>query len=180
MDRLIQMRPEESEKGLLSMIEYINNITPTSNMSMIEIGSYAGESTKIFCKNFKDVISIDPYMEEYDMNDAACHNMKLGKVYDVFIESTFDIKNLKHIRKTSDDAVINFRGRGVDLVYIDGIHTYEQVKKDIQNYLPHIKIGGFISGHDYHPHWSGVVKAVDEVLGKPDKVFEDYSWVKRI
>ncbi len=51
------------------------------------------------------------------------------------------------------------------------------MKKDIQNYLPLIKKGGFIGGHDYHPVWQGVVDAIEEVLGRPDKITRDTSWV---
>lgn len=180
MSNLIHMRPEWSKRGLYELIEYINQYTPTKELTLVEIGSYAGESTKIFCENFGKVISIDPYIEDYDMNDPACHNMKLNDVYDVFIENTFHLNNLKHIRKTSDDAVINLKGKSIDVVYIDGLHTYEQVRKDIHNYTPHIKPGGFICGHDYHPHWNGVIRAVDEIFEKPDKVFSDTSWIKRI
>ena len=39
---------------------------------------------------------------------------------------------------------------------------------------------GFIGGHDYMDYFEGCVKAVDEVVGKPDKIFRDYSWIKRI
>lgn len=61
------------------------------------------------------------------------------------------------------------------------MHTYDAVKSDILMWLPKIKKGCFIGGHDYskieHP---SVTQAVDEAFGKPDKVFIDTSWVKRI
>jgi hypothetical protein len=67
-----------------------------------------------------------------------------------------------------------------DFVYIDGLHTYEQVKKDIENYKQLIRPNGFIGGHDYHPQgWPGVVKAVEETVGV-DKVFPDGSWIKKL
>lgn len=174
------MRPEWSQTGLLTMISYINEIIPTENLTLIEIGSYAGESTNIFCKNFKSVISIDPYMENYDINDPACHNMKLGEVYNIFVNNTEHLSNHIHIKKISDNAVIDLVGNQIDVVYIDGLHTYNQVKMDILNYIPIIQKGGYISGHDYHPNWPGVMQAVHEVLGNPDKIFSDTSWIKRI
>ena len=50
------MRDESCIGGLNDLIKYINDIRPTNEMTMIEIGSYIGESTKIFCEHFKEVI----------------------------------------------------------------------------------------------------------------------------
>jgi hypothetical protein len=43
----------------------------------------------------------------------------------------------------------NFKDSYFDLVYIDGCHLYESVKNDITNFLPKVKKGGILSGHDY-------------------------------
>jgi coproporphyrinogen III oxidase-like Fe-S oxidoreductase len=65
-----------------------------------------------------------------------------------------------------------------DLIYIDACHTYEGCKNDLINAL---KLNPkAISGHDYTASWPGVVKAVDEVVGKPDMTFCDGSWIKRL
>lgn len=51
----------------------------------------------------------------------------------------------------------------IDLVFIDGDHTYNQVKADIKAWLPHIKPGGILCGHDYgFETWPGVKQAFDE------------------
>lgn len=146
--------------------------------TMVEIGSYLGESTCIFAKYFERVISIDPFLDNYDPNDIACSFAPFEEVYQQFLINTRSFSNIEHIRMTSDDAVEQI-GQ-VDFVYIDGLHTYEQVKKDIKNYLPKIKKGGVIGGHDYHPAWSGVVSAVVESIGDPDKVYNDFSWIKKL
>lgn len=66
----------------------------------------------------------------------------------------------------------------VDLVFIDGDHSYEGCKGDIEAWLPNIKPGGILAIHDYkkatliydeetcpHPRpWPGVDRAVDELL----------------
>lgn len=38
--------------------------------------------------------------------------------------------------------------KDLDFVYIDANHRYEFVKKDIENYWRHLKIGGILGGHD--------------------------------
>ena len=65
----------------------------------------------------------------------------------------------------------------VDLVFVDGGHTYEECRDDIHGWIPLIKPGGVIIIHDYNkqliapnvdgPHpkpWIGVNAAVDEFL----------------
>jgi hypothetical protein len=177
-NELFPMRPNYG--GLIEMIEHINQFSNTKEMSMIEIGSYAGDSTEFFTNHFKSVLSVDPHLNNYDPNDPACYHLDFNEVYNIFKKRIDNISNISHIRKTSDDAYFDLIDQKFDFVYIDGLHTYDQVKKDIFNYKNLINQGGFIGGHDYQPRWVGVVKAVDESLGKPDKTFIDCSWIKRI
>jgi len=51
----------------------------------------------------------------------------------------------------------------LDFVYIDADHSYEAVKADINAWVPKVKNGGIIAGHDYFTHRTlGVIEAVDE------------------
>lgn len=174
------MRDQEYTEGLEDLIRYVNRYSNTKEMNMIEIGSYAGESTKIFAKNFKSVTAIDPFINDYDPNDVTCSFMELEKVYHTFKKVVDGHDNIKHIRMTSDDAVNLLNDSKFDFIYIDGLHTYEQIKKDITNYLPLLKPNCLIAGHDYHKNHMGVVKGVEELLGKPDLVFSDTSWIKNM
>ena len=63
-------------------------------------------------------------------------------------------------------AMYEYIGEVVDMVFIDGDHSYEQVKKDIGAWLPNIKKGGIIAFHDYGPvdGLGGVSSAVDELI----------------
>lgn len=179
-DKLYVMRDENYKNGLLSLINHLNINNDTKKMTMIEIGSYAGESTEIFSKYFKKVIAIDPFLNDYDPNDVTCQYMDLNLVYNVFKERISKCDNVELIKKTSDEAINDLIGSKYDFIYIDGMHTYNQVKKDIENYLPLLNNNCFIGGHDYHPVWQGVVDAIHEKLGNPDSVFSDTSWLKFI
>ena len=74
----------------------------------------------------------------------------------------------------------NFNDNEYDFIYIDGSHFKEDVERDLRLYLPKLRKGGFISGHDYHEVWPGLVDAVNNIVGTPDVIFEDSSWIKRI
>jgi hypothetical protein len=179
-NELYRMRNSDYTNGLISLIEYINTYSDTKEMNMIEIGSYSGESTKIFSKHFKNVLSIDPFLNDYDSNDIACSYMDFNKVYLKFIENISECENIKHIKKISNEAILDLNNQEFNFVYIDGLHTYDQVKLDIKNYITLIKKGGFIGGHDYHENWGGVIKAINESLGTPDKIFQDTSWIFKL
>ena len=79
---------------------------------------------------------------------------------------------------TISSPVIWLYPEKVDLVYIDGNHSYEKVCEDIEMTLPLIKDTGYISGHDYVDiEWSGVIKAVKDKLKVEPEVFPDTSWL---
>ena len=74
-----------------------------------------------------------------------------------------------------------FEDGSLDMVYIDGNHKYEFVKADIKAWLPKIKKGGFLCGHDYgHKLCPGTKPAIHETAGKPDAVFQDTSWAIQV
>jgi predicted O-methyltransferase YrrM len=174
------MRPEDYKNGLIDLINYINSFSDTKNMRMLEIGTYAGESTLIFSNYFKHVTTIDPYIDNYDSNDPTCSYISLNEVYKKFLDNTKQVDNINLIKKTSDDAILELSTEVFDFIYIVGVHTYEQVKKDIKNYIKLINKNGFIGGHDYHQNWVGVINAVNEELHTIDKHFKDTSWIKRL
>jgi predicted O-methyltransferase YrrM len=179
-DKLYPMRPEALIHGLKSLIEYIEKNYNRPLDIVAEIGCYAGESTIIFAEKFKNVIAIDPFINDYDPNDVTCQFMYLTEVYNTFKSNIFHYPNIKHIREISDEAHERIEDKSLDFVYIDGLHTYEQVLNDIKNYLPKIKDGGFIGGHDYSPNWQGVVNAINESFSEIDCVFSDTSWVVKV
>jgi predicted O-methyltransferase YrrM len=170
------MRDNTSSEGLRQLIKELGD---TSKMTMVEIGSFIGESTIIFAEHFKQVIAIDPFQPDYHKEDPTS-KFNFDEVYDEYIRRTSPFPNIKTLRLTSDSAVDILKDELFDFIYIDGIHTYEQVKIDIENYQPLVKSGGVIGGHDYGPHWPTVNKAVDEKFGKPDKMYKDTSWIKQL
>lgn len=66
------------------------------------------------------------------------------------------------IREPSIEAAKRFDNDSLDFVYIDATHSYECVKTDILTWVPKIKSGGIVSGHDYN--LTDVRRAVDEYI----------------
>jgi len=78
--------------------------------------------------------------------------------------------NYQYVLGRFDDPVEVFRMPSVqaarqvsdelDFVYIDACHQYESVIEDIRTWLPKVRKGGLLAGHDFCDVWPGVVQAV--------------------
>ena len=64
---------------------------------------------------------------------------------------------------SSNDAVNLFEDGSIDFLMIDGDHSYEAVKQDIENYLPKMRSGGLIVGDDAYE--VDIQKALEDAAG---------------
>lgn len=165
---IIQMRKSKND-GLLELIEKLPN-----NIIMGEVGCYAGESTKLFMKSnkIKKLYAIDPWQNGYDDTDPASNsNMELvEKKFNNNVEN-YNVEKLKMLFENSIDKL-----PPLDVIYIDGNHQYEAVLRDIKLSQKIVKPNGIISGHDYRKQ-NPIVRAVNEIFGKPLFIFSDTSWL---
>lgn len=150
--------------------------------SMVEIGSYQGESTLIFYKKIKELQvlhAVDPWMNGYAPGDVCSDEYSMETVEKNFDLRTKDYRKIQKHKMSSIDFSKKIDDNSLDFVYIDGDHSYESCKKDILTWVPKLKKGGVIAGHDYLAScFLGVVRAVDEIFGSPDKIYNDTSWIK--
>lgn len=115
----------------------------------VEVGVAEGTTTEYLLQTLPSLklFGVDSYPTYIDWNDTQPdgknNNTEMLKKVQPYLD------RYNHIYKDSDDAVARFDDESLDFVFIDGLHTYEQVLKDCQNYYPKIKKGGFIIGHDF-------------------------------
>lgn len=146
----------------------------------IEIGvCYGGNIDNLLFKTpIKKIYGIDAYKAYSDYRDMCFNQSQFDELFlntKNFLSKYGD--RFEIIRKMSDEAVNDIPDNSADFIYIDGIHLYEYVKKDILNWTPKIKKGGFICGHDYnHYQHPGVNKAVDEIFGNRVKYLGNFVW----
>lgn len=67
--------------------------------------------------------------------------------------------NVEVFRMPSVEAANRVDGN-LDFVYIDACHQYESVIEDIRTWLPKVRKGGLLAGHDFCDVWPGVARAV--------------------
>jgi predicted O-methyltransferase YrrM len=162
------------KEGLLDLINDLPD-----NIIVAEVGCYAGESTVAWAIKAKQLFAIDPWGNNYDKNDTSSEEVPMVQIYAEFLQRIEPYKNkVCVIHETSTEAVKRFLNESIDVVYIDACHKYESVKEDIFAWYPKVKIGGFICGHDYSDFWHEVRDAVNECIVKPDKIYQDTSWMK--
>ena len=71
--------------------------------------------------------------------------------------------NVKILKKTSMEALNNIQDNGLDFVYIDALHDFDNVYADIIGWTKKVRIGGIVAGHDY-TYPNGVTQAVDKYV----------------
>jgi hypothetical protein len=85
--------------------------------------------------------------------------------------AVFQNESVRASRSVNDGSIA--------FVFIDASHECEDVKADIEAWLPKVKPGGVLAGHDYSEQHRGVKWAVDLMLGGKFEVVGD-CWVYRV
>jgi hypothetical protein len=154
-----------------------------------EIGVYQGQLSDILLREIpglnltmvdiwdENVYPCDPILNlKYGGVNAKINFGMAMAVQDKFSSRAWIVK------KNSTNAVREYRDNFFDFVFIDGNHSYGAVKTDIIAWLPKVKIGGWICGHDYNnPAWPGVNQAVNErFLTSYIEVDSDFTWFIKV
>lgn len=140
----------------------------------VEIGCYTGASCAFMAKQ---LVERKTPFEFYavDLWDKVNAETDYDRIIEAPIWQEFEDRlrreNLRdHVRviqKESALAAADFADGSVDFAFVDANHTEPHVEADIKAWLPKIKVGGMLSGHDYGEP-CGVKAAVDRLLG--DKI----------
>jgi hypothetical protein len=149
--------------------------------TFVECGAWLGSSSSYLCDiagSRINVYIVDTWKGSPDELETTHKLATNTDIYEIFLNNMGDRKFMP-IRMDSIEASKTFADLSCDVVYIDMTHTYEAVKKDIEHWLPKVKNGGYIAGHDYSTHFPGVIKAVDENFKGRIEFVNKNSWIVR-
>ncbi len=182
--------------------DFILNLKPHT---IVELGTHKGTSFFSMCQAVKDgklktkLYAVDTWKgdEHAGFYDETIFNevKKIKKTY-------YSKQNIILLRSLFDDAGIQFKENSIDLLHIDGLHTYQAVKHDFENWYKKVKKNGIIIFHDtnekhddfgvyklweklkkkyktlefYHSHGLGILFK-NSASGKDHKIFENI-WQK--
>ena len=143
--------PQFSNRDLLDLTWLLGSVHAKD---VLEIGCWIGHSTAAICLALEKTSGRLTVVDTFDGAGSmlSVYAKRGFNVKEEFIKNMTEIGVMDRIRVlhgTSDAMVREVEDGSQDLIFIDGDHRYSQVKRDIRNYLPKLRPGGIICGHDY-------------------------------
>ncbi|MGE5422414.1 MAG: class I SAM-dependent methyltransferase [Ignavibacteriales bacterium] len=134
---------------------------------IVEIGSWKGKSTVWLSKGSDGGKNITVYA--VDPHTGSLEHRNSGNVwtFEEFQKNIIDAgmeRIVTPLLNTSEEA-IDLVSEPVELLFIDGCHEYEEVKRDLQLWFPKVVDGGTIAFHDTTT-WDGPKKVVSQYVYK--------------
>jgi len=126
-------------------------ISNTKPGVVVELGTHWGVSFFSFCQAVKDhslpteLYAIDTWQGE---KHAGFYDERVINKVEEIKKKHFNALKIKLLRKTFDEALADFTNNSIDMLHIDGLHTYEAVKHDFESWLPKLKKNGLVLFHD--------------------------------
>lgn len=125
-------------------------VSATKPKFIVELGTHFGVSYAAFCQAVKD-LNLDTKCFAIDTWEGDSHSGLYDKnVYEDL--NYFNTKNFSKfstlIKEVFDNAVDLFDDKSIDLLHIDGLHTYEAVKTDFYNWVPKLSNKAVVIFHD--------------------------------
>ena len=140
-----------------------------------EIGVFAGEFSDILCRklNPQKMVLIDLFDGVVGSGDKDGNNFRTidtSQVYNRLVAASKRFPVLEVLRGDSSTHLARYPDNTFDMIYLDGDHSYEGVKKELVVAYAKTKHDGWIMGHDYEMNYEkaktryefGIKKAVDE------------------
>ncbi|MBL8084211.1 MAG: class I SAM-dependent methyltransferase [Candidatus Obscuribacter sp.] len=145
--------PEELADFIIALKQHDAEVAPLRRM--LEVGFAAGITNTLLNKffGFDEIVAMDTFDGPPSTN---------------VLWANLRFKNLTLVcgDSGSERSISTARSLGpFDLIFIDGDHSYEGVKRDIENYSPMLSEFGVFAMHDIAADWTGVPKAWRELVG---------------
>jgi hypothetical protein len=118
--------------------------------TFVELGTHSGNSYSAFCQAIQragipsSAFAVDTWKGD---EHANLYGEEIFTEFSHFHDSHFAGFS-RLVRSTFDDAVNYFSDSSIDLLHIDGLHTYDAVKHDFETWLPKLSSGGVVLFHD--------------------------------
>ncbi len=116
---------------------------------IVELGTQHGVSYCSFCQAVEELkLPTHCYAVDTWKGDAHATHYKESVYADLLAHHHRYESFSKLLRMTFDEALPQIPDRWVDLLHIDGLHTYEAVKKDFETWLPKLSERAVVLFHD--------------------------------
>jgi hypothetical protein len=140
--------------------------------TVVELGTHYGVSFFSFCEA-AELLSPQTFVYAVDTWQGDEH---AGNYSDEVFKRVSSHQQIFHkrrsqlLRSTFDEAADHFSNTSIDLLHIDGLHTYQAVSHDLEKWLPKLKPDSTILFHDTNVREGdfGVWQLWEELQRRPD------------
>ena len=163
--------------------KFYEMVSKKNYTDFVEVGVWKGHSLvylgKLLNNKKVNISAVDLWDEtyKYESGRFSEHKKHVLEIFRTNVKKANLNNVIKEIKELSWEGSKHFEDASVDFVFIDADHSYDSVVKDINSWLPKIRKGGMISGHDYF-NPCGVKKAVDKRFGKKVKTYNNCWYVE--
>lgn len=137
------------DQACWGLTDQIANLGP--GIKGIEIGVQFGTNSLMLldaCPNISKIVGIDPFEPYQDWNHSVTKEIQ-DRNWGIFQQNLPLLGNkFEHIKLKSEDAAELLEDNSFDFVFIDADHSLRAVLSDLEKYIPKVKKGGIIAGHD--------------------------------
>ena len=149
--------------------------------TIVELGTHYGCSFFAMCQSLKDngmssrIYAVDTWEGD---EQAGFYGNEVWETVNRTLTTYFGSVSAELMRMRFEDAVFKFKDESIDIIHIDGLHTYEAVQRDFTTWLPKLKKNGVVLFYDVNSDLGyGTNQYWDELKQKYDCCFEfEHSW----
>lgn len=172
----------------MTLADFAHQVPP--DQEIVELGVFQGRTALIMAWGAKQgngahVTAIDPWELPGNVYDPPFTEADSRAWAEYRIRELGYTDRIELVHAFSAEIAADWSGKPVGLLFVDGDHTREGARLDIEMWAPHLAPGAVIAVDDYHhPDWPGVAEAVDELVEsgvlEPVEVYHDRLAVTRL
>jgi cephalosporin hydroxylase len=174
---IINIRPLQVKSEVTEFFRIVQELNPKI---IVEIGTASG-GTLFLSANVADpekIVSIDL---PYGSFGGGYSSWKIPFYKSLARKSVIKlIRADSHLQSTLEETKKELKNRPVDILFIDGDHTYEGIAKDFQMYSPLVKKGGIVAFHDIVVHDKSSGCEVSEFWNKIKKSYRHQEIIENL
>jgi hypothetical protein len=127
----------------------IRNIKPSK---IVELGTHKGTSLFSMAQAIKDgninckLSGVDSW--QGDINTGKYDSETVLDSVKTIVNKYYPSVDIHLMQMFFDEALAKTEDKSIDILHIDGLHTYEAVRNDFETWLPKVKDNGVILLHD--------------------------------
>ncbi len=140
--------------------------------TFVEIGSWKGRSTSFvgpICNgNQTRLVCVDHWSGSHDsLADRYAAALAVEDVEQTFRRNMAELGiRVEVIAEPSLVAAERFPPASVDRIFLDGSHDGASVTQDLEAWLPRLRAGGILAGHDHDAKHPDLCAAVEEFAAR--------------